>query len=147
MKAESSPNLFLARVAPVWRWLVWTLYVLSWSAALLVPPVIDPGDDQVLRLGLKLFSKFVHVCAYAVLALLTLWLPLRKTYRWLMAGLLIPHALATEFLQYVMALGRTGSWRDFALNLAGIAVGIYVAWRWGPQWAERSAGCEPDPIV
>jgi hypothetical protein len=111
------------------RW-IWLIYVLSWTTALLVPNPAHAGDNENLRLWLFLFAKAVHVSAYAMLAILTGWLRPTGLLRWLLLGFLILHAAGTEYLQYVMDVGRTGCWSDVWLNLMSIGIGIGVSWKW-----------------
>jgi hypothetical protein len=98
---------------------------------LLVPqPIrIHPGQgEEVLRSSLFYFAKTLHVTAYALFALLTCWLRVGGLSRAGLFGFLVLHAGATEYTQYVMAIGRTGSLRDVGLNLAGIGLGAALGW-------------------
>jgi hypothetical protein len=125
----------LDQLTPRWRWLVWDVYVVAWTTALLVPNPVSAGDDSRLRIGLTVFAKAVHVSAYAVLTVLTNWLGVRGAGRWALLAFLSAHTLATEGLQHVMGMGRTGSWRDVALDHVGIALGLALTWKgWrGPK--------------
>src|SRR5438105_413186 len=109
-----------------WRWFLWSAYAIAWTVSLLVPVPVHPGDDPAAREGLFLFSKAVHISAYAVFTALTGWLAVRGRARWLMLGVLSLHALGTEGLQYLMDLGRVGCWSDVGIDHIGIALGL--AW-------------------
>lgn len=118
---------------PAVRWTVWLVCVAAWTVALLVPiPEKPPGLPTNLLLKLIL-AKTLHVSAYAFLAVLSGWLQAPGRFRWLLLGFLTLHAAATEILQWLMAVGRTGSVQDVALDLVGLALGVALSWRW---WRE-----------
>ncbi len=112
------------------RWLIWLAYLAAWSTALLVP-LPDIGRTwTVNHISLKfLFAKAVHVGAYAVLAVLSGWLLVPTRFRWLLMFFLAAHATSTELLQRLVP-GRTGTLTDVGIDLAGIALGCLVSWKW-----------------
>jgi VanZ family protein len=119
----------LGPAAPV-RWLIWAGYVTAWTAALLVPVPVEPDTGLRSPAVLFVFAKFVHLSAYALLAVLTGWLRAPGKYRWLLLAFLPAHAALTEFLQWLLPTGRTGCIQDVLLDLVGISVGMALSWRW-----------------
>ena len=116
------------------RWVIWGLYVLAWTRSLLVENPVDPGPDKELQFQLFLFSKAVHVTAYALFAALSGWLHLPARRRWLLLVFMSLHAFATEFGQQFFKT-RHPSLRDVGLDHAGILLGIMLTWGW---WRSRS---------
>lgn len=134
---------------PAWvRWLAWGLYVPAWTVALLVRNPLKNVPDPQLAYGVFLFSKAVHVSAYAVWASLTGWLRARPVARVVLLLVMLVHAVVTEILQHLLPTGRTGSPGDVALDYAGIVIGIGLTWRWWRQPAGReTAGGDPGPGI
>jgi hypothetical protein len=138
-------SALLAKVGAVpagWRWLVWLVYAGAWTTALLMPvPDVGNwtvGDDKIdLRF---LFSKFVHVSAYALLAALTGWLQVPARYRAPLLFVVMAHATVTELLQNVTP-HRTGCLEDVGIDQFGIALGLLATWRWwtAPEGDRREA--------
>jgi VanZ family protein len=125
-----------ARLYP-WRWPIWTVYVIAWTYALLSPlPETSHWKIPDLELDLEyLFSKSVHISAYAVLAVLTAWLRAPVRYRFLLMFFVMVHPTITELLQYAIEyLGRTGALLDVGFDHLGIALGVFLAWKW---WVEE----------
>jgi VanZ family protein len=134
---------FPTRFGPGFRWLVWLLYSAAWSVALL-SPLPDTGDWSLENISLDLkflFAKAVHVSAYALLAVLSGWLPVPRCRRWLLLVFLSGHAMATEFFQQFVP-GRTGCWFDVGIDHIGIALGLALTWKWWLLPAEE-AGTRP----
>lgn len=84
-------------------------------------------------------DKLEHGTAYV---LMMVWfgglLPLRQ-YAWLVAGLLALGG-GVEIAQWLMALGRTGEWLDFAADAGGVAAGLLLCLlglRHWATWIER----------
>lgn len=123
------------------RWLVWLAYVLVWSRSLLIDNPIDPGGDEELGFHLFLFSKIVHVGAYAVFAALSGWLRPSRRLRWALLLLMSLHAFLTEYCQRYFET-RHPSWRDVALDHCGIAIGIALTWNAWRQ-TRREQTCSP----
>jgi VanZ family protein len=115
--------------SPAFRWAVWTAYALAWTRALLVENPVDPGHDAVLEYQLFLFSKAVHISAYAVFAALSGWLRVRFRYRWLLLVFLSLHAFATEYGQQFFRT-RHPSLRDAGLDHLGMLLGVLLTWKW-----------------
>jgi VanZ family protein len=116
------------------RWLIWLVFVLAWSIALVVP--LKGGSDWVVNdINVKfLFAKSVHIGAYAVLAMLSGWLFVPARFRWMLVFFMAAHATSTELLQQLVP-GRTGTLNDVGLDLIGIGVGFLLSWKW---WSEPS---------
>ncbi len=115
------------------RWFVWMLFLLAWTAALLVPASVHeqlPLGEFVLTRR-ALIAKFVHVLGYVAWAGLTAWLRVGPGWRPALVFFLMAHAAGTEFLQDYVP-GRTGSVGDVLFNHLGIGLGICISWKW---WA------------
>lgn len=131
MGESDAPALWPSRLV---RGLIWLIYFVAWSTALLLPVPVKPGEGLRDPDLLFLFSKSLHVLAYAFFAGLTGWLRPAGRQRWLLIGLLAAHGAATEFLQwYFPELGRYGCVRDVLLDWLGIALGVAVTWNWWRQ--------------
>lgn len=108
------------------RWLVWGVYLLAWSAALLTPhPAMLTNrlfPDPLVR---YLVHKSGHVVAYALLTILSGWLPLNGGWRWLLLACLSLHACGTEYLQNLV--GRSGTLIDVGFNHLGILLGLMAS--------------------
>jgi hypothetical protein len=118
-----------------WRWPIWVVYVLAWTVALLVPMAESAHADTLgLVIDRKfLFAKVVHVSAYVVMAALTGWVRAPLRWRFLLMFFLMGHATATEVLQHVTELGRTGALVDVAFDHLGIGLGMAATWFWWKQ--------------
>lgn len=116
------------------RWLIWGLFTLAWTVSLEVPvPIPEPTPGAVTEMTARLlFSKGVHVAAYAFFTLLSAWPRLPMRYRWLMMFFLMAHATATEVLQEMLHewCGRGGKLSDVAFDQVGILVGFMIGWKW-----------------
>jgi hypothetical protein len=119
--------------AQVWRWSLWSLYVLAWTTALLMPvPVHGHWTVTELEIDLRfLLAKTLHVSAYAVLAGLTGWLQAPLRLRFVLMFFVMGHATLTEVLQYsIECLGRSGELLDVGLDNVGILIGTLLTWKW-----------------
>ncbi len=109
------------------RWSVWwsLLALLTW--ALLSPQ--PPRVAQALLPEEMTFSasKAVHICAYAFLTLLVLWLPATRQQRVALWLVLASHAVLTEVGQTFVP-GRHGSIYDVGINLLGLSLGLVVSY-------------------
>jgi VanZ family protein len=96
--------------------------VLYWAIAMLVVwGELGPGD-----IGLKIWDKFQHFGAYALLAgLLTLSLEARRWWLWGLLGL-IAFGAGLELLQGLV--GRDMSYRDEIANTLGVIAGGSTGW-------------------
>lgn len=110
------------------RQAAWWLAVVVWSAALLTPYPARAGKEVFTPEAGFSLSKTLHVAAYACLTALLPWLGPRGDRRWWPVVFLALHAAATEFLQQWVP-ERTGSLRDVALDLLGIALGLACTWK------------------
>ncbi len=111
------------------RWLLWGGAIVAWTLALLTTRPVHVAQRVVPPPAYFPTVKLSHVGAYAVLAILTAWLPVGRRARWCVLGLLSLHALATEFLQQFVP-ERSPSWRDVGLDHLGLLLGIAAAWYW-----------------
>lgn len=118
----------LGRIGPRWRLALWGLYVAAWTTALLVPVPIKPATAEGVE-RVYWFGKTLHVMAYAVMTGLTGWLPVPRGRRWLFLLFLSAHGCITEYLQWLLDIGRTGCWSDVGLDHLGIALGLAVTFR------------------
>ncbi len=116
------------------RWVIWTVFAIAWTVSLEAPvPVPEPDPDAIVKVTLKvLFTKSVHVAAYAVFAMLSAWPRVPLRYRLLMIFFLMAHATATEMVQEAMHehWGRTGKLSDVAFDQVGILIGLMIGWKW-----------------
>jgi VanZ family protein len=104
--------------------------VILWSIALLRPEPVHAAEATFPEEGTRyLVGKSLHVGAYALLAVLSAWLPVRRRWRWLLLVVLSTHALGTEFFQQFVP-ERTGSWHDVGLDHIGLVWGILLGWKW-----------------
>ena len=111
------------------RWVIWVLYVIAWTKALLTENPVRPGNNPALQYQLFLFSKTVHVTAYALLAALSGWLHVPPRSRWLLLVFMSLHAFLTEFGQHFYET-RHPSLRDVGLDHLGILLGVLLTWSW-----------------
>ncbi len=88
------------------------------------PVTIIPGRRYFV-------AKSIHVCAYALLSLLTGWLQPRYRRRLALLFFLMAHASGTEWVQSNLSY-RTGTVTDVVLDHCGIAAGLLLGWKW---WA------------
>lgn len=114
-------------------WLAWltlvTAVLVGPSLASLVRRQIDTGENEELDLKIFLISKAFHLGAYALLAMLTGWLPAPRWLRVLLLLVLAAHAASTEFLQQFIA-SRNGTFHDVVIDLVGLLLGVALTWNW-----------------
>lgn len=140
------------------RWIIWMIFAALWSLALLAPDpdravralFMPANASQAVRAqwdsDLHYLSKTIHVLAYALFAILSVWVCTRLGARIALLLLVSCHGFATEGLQN-FAIGRHPSLRDVALDHIGIALGLAICW---PLWRRsfvRSRGgtaCDPE---
>jgi VanZ family protein len=111
------------------RWVLWGGVLLIWTLALLTTRSVHVTQEVVPPSAYFPTVKLAHVGAYAVLAVLSAWLPVGRRVRWLLFLFLSLHAVATEFLQQFVP-ERSPSWRDIGLDHLGLLLGMAVAWYW-----------------
>jgi len=119
----------LLRVRPGLRWLIWSVFVVLWTIALLTPKPVEIGQEVLPEEAQFPVGKTLHVGAYAFLVLLSAWLPVSAPGRWLLLLFLSAHACGTEFFQQYVP-GRSGSWEDVGFNHVGLCLGIVLSWKW-----------------
>jgi VanZ family protein len=130
----------------IWRWLVWLVFVVLWTWALLLPNPDEvaralifpatvaveeshPVREELLEILLSfVFSKALHVAGYAALTALSGWLGATWRARWILVAFMSVHAMGTEFLQGYSP-GRHPAWRDVGLDHLGIVMGLALTWR------------------
>jgi VanZ family protein len=104
--------------------------VVLWSVALLRPEPVRVAEKTFPEEGMRYFaSKSLHVGAYAFLAILSGWLPVRRRWRWLLLVGLSLHGMGTEFFQQFVPK-RTASWGDVGFDHIGLVWGILLSWMW-----------------
>jgi VanZ family protein len=108
--------------------------MVAWTVALEVPipePSALPGSEIIVT-NKKLIAKSGHVVIYAVMTVLSAWVPLATRYRWLMMLFLMGHATATELLQAALEeyCHRGGSLADVGYDHLGILLGAVISWKW-----------------
>lgn len=111
------------------RWGLWAAYVTAWTRSLLVENPVGVVNDPDLAYKLFLFSKTVHVTAYALFAALSGWLHVPGRSRWLLLAFMSLHAFLTEYGQRYFTT-RHPSLRDVGLDHAGIVLGVLLTWNW-----------------
>ncbi len=116
------------------RWLIWSVFVVAWSVALEMPfPPSEqlPGGAFIIT-NKVIIAKSAHVAVYALLAILSAWVPTKTRYRWLMMFFLMGHAWGSEMLQEALheICFRGGSLTDVGIDVVGIMVGTAISWRW-----------------
>ena len=108
---------------------IWAGSFAAWTAALLIP-IPSGAVRSVGGAGPSFWiSKVMHVGGYAVLALMTAFLPVRPKLRWVCLAALVLHGGLTEYLQQFVQRGS--SWRDFGLDCLGCVLGTLLA---GARW-------------
>jgi hypothetical protein len=123
-----------------WRWLIWTVFLIAWTIALLFPIQPRTGAaqiDEAIRPYRYAVAKTVHVSAYAVLTILTGWLRVAVRYRFLFVFLLMVHGTVTEMGQHAMAeMGRSerhGDLYDVGYDNLGVLLGLLASWKFWVQ--------------
>jgi len=115
------------------RWIVWSVYVVLWTIALVAPiPAPVTRTFQEVPLVKIALAKSLHFLAYALLAGLSAWLRLSLRGRILLLFFVMFHASATELVQFLVGY-RGGQVIDVVLDQAGILLGLIATWKW---WTE-----------
>src|ERR1043166_1494612 len=65
-----------------WRWLLWTAFVIVWTAALLTTEPVQVAQAMLAPRTIYPTAKLLHVSAYAFLAVLSGWLFVPARWRW-----------------------------------------------------------------
>jgi VanZ family protein len=112
---------------------VWLAYLVLWTAALVTPQPAQASAATLPEEARFPAAKTLHVCAYALLCVLTAWQRfLTPRWRPLVLLALSCHAALTEVIQLYVPL-RHGSLQDVAIDHVGLYLGVVLAWRW---WRE-----------
>jgi VanZ family protein len=143
---EGGPRASAGRRGAGWLWGVWVLYLVVWTAALLRPEPARVNTEVLPERAQFPAAKALHVGSYALLAALACWLPIRPGRRWLLFAVLSAHAFGTEFLQRFVEL-RTGSLTDVAIDHAGLAAGLLLAWRVGAFGKRQTQATEAGSLA
>jgi VanZ family protein len=115
---------------PSWRWLAWGIYVLLLTTALVLPMTAVGNWPVTISPSRKfLLAKTGHVCAYALMTILSGWLRIPIRFRLPLLFFLMAHAAVTEWIQLNLS-NRTGTLDDVVLDHLGIAAGLVLSWKW-----------------
>jgi len=114
------------------RRVVWLVYLLLWTAALVTPQPVHASQATLPEMARFPVAKSLHVAAYALLCVLTGWQRFPVRWRPLLLLALATHAAITEYIQQYVP-ERSGTLSDVLLNHLGLYLGVLLAWRW---WRE-----------
>jgi VanZ family protein len=121
---------------PSWRWLVWGVYVLLFTTALVLPAgAVNQWGGSISPSNKYLIAKAGHFCAYALMTILTGWLGVPIRFRLVLLFFLMAHAGVSEWIQLHFS-NRTGMVDDVVLDHLGIAAGLIVSWKW---WSKKAS--------
>jgi VanZ family protein len=115
------------------RWCVWAVCMVGWTLSLLTPYPVRVGHDVLPAQAAFPVAKGLHLTVYAGLTVLSAWLFVRRSRRWLLLAVLSLHGFLTEYIQTFVP-ARTGCWQDVGLDHIGIAAGFLLSIRW---WLAR----------
>jgi hypothetical protein len=128
----------------VWTWALLVPNPDQWASALILGNEPDSGahdsvGQQILSvLDSYLFSKALHISAYAVLAVLSGWVGCGRI-RWALLAFMSLHALGSEFLQSFEP-SRHPSWDDVGFDHIGIGMGMVLSWKWWTRGFSQKPG-------
>jgi len=115
---------------------IWTALSIV-LVAIVIYGSLAPGGVKIVQ---GIGDKWQHGTTYFVLAAWFAGLAPRRTYPWIVTGLLLL-GLSLELMQYAMAeehmADRVADPRDMAANTAGIIVGMIAAYVGLDTWAVR----------
>lgn len=114
------------RVVGLLVWAAWLGVLVVFTYGLVAPQM--PGAGWIPRELRFAVAKGGHVAGYALLAILTAWLPVPRLVRLPLLAMLVLHAGGTEYAQTFVS-GRFGSWRDVGFDLIGVILGTALTWR------------------
>jgi VanZ family protein len=100
-----------------------------WTFALVTPYPVEVEHAALPAEAGYPTAKLLHITAYALLTILTVFLPLRGGYRWLPVLVLSLHGFGTEYWQTFVPL-RTGCWADVGIDHVGILLGLLFTLKW-----------------
>lgn len=116
-------------VGPRLRWLIWGVFLVVWTAALLRPEPVEVGREVMADEARFSLGKTLHVTAYAGLAVLSAWQQVSAWVRWGLLAFLSAHAMSTEYFQRFVP-PRSGTLLDVGLDHLGLALGVLLSWKW-----------------
>lgn len=112
-------------------WVAWVVVLAVFTYGLLAPEV--PGRGWIPPEWRFAVAKAVHVGGYALLTMLTAWLPVPLAVRLGLLAFLGLHACGTEYVQTFVA-GRSGTLQDIGIDVVGVILGAALTWRrWFPE--------------
>ena len=107
----------------------WWLVLVLFTYGLLRPDTSEGGSGFLTHSQSFWISKSVHLVAFCFLTLVAALIPISSRHRWLLLGLLVAFAPATECLQTFVE-GRHGTITDVVIDLAGVTLGVGLALGW-----------------
>lgn len=122
--------------------LVWGIFVIAWTAALLTPLNFYQESTDFITLAKGLAGKTLHFVAYMTMTILTARLGAAPRCRLLWLFFVMAHAAATELLQEIVP-GRTGAASDVCIDHAGVLLGLLLSWGYWTQGIPGPALQEP----
>ena len=114
-----------ARLVPGLVCLGWAVLLALWTFGLLSQEAPKVASAFLPSNASFYVAKALHVSAYALLACLVCWLPVRWGIRAALLVGLVGHGALTEYLQQYVP-GRTGKPADVGLDTAGVLLGLAV---------------------
>jgi VanZ family protein len=120
---------FVGDMSKTWRWLLWTLFVVVWTTALLTTEPVHVAHAVLAQRAIFPTSKLLHLTAYALMAILSGWLFVRAQWRWLLLVFMSLHAAGTEFFQQFVPERGPSLW-DVGIDHVGIAIGLAISCKW-----------------
>jgi VanZ family protein len=115
-----------------WRWLIWLVVVVLWTA-LLCSPIPEEAEQAVVGVihfsRRELLAKMVHVIGYAFLTSLTGWLRVPWRFRVPLIFAIMAHGTVTEMIQLFIP-SRTGRLTDVGIDNLGVLFGLVISWKW-----------------
>jgi VanZ family protein len=112
-----------------WRWLLWSIFVVVWTTALLTTQPVHVARAILAPPAIFPTAKLLHVSAYALLAVLSGWLLVPPRWRWVLLVFMCFHAFATEFFQQFVPERGPSLW-DVGIDHVGIAIGLTLSCKW-----------------
>jgi VanZ family protein len=105
------------------------LAAFAWAAlAVQLAVLYVPRLPSTVPSGPPGLDKVVHAAIFAVAG--WAWARLWPRWRWLVATAFVAQGLISEFVQWRFLPGRSGDLWDLASDLVGLALGLWLAWRW-----------------
>ena len=122
-------DMLKSGIPKIWRWLMWTVFVLVWTTALLTTEPVHVANTVLAPRVVFPTAKLLHVSAYAFVAVLSGWLIVPARWRWLLLVFMCVHAFGTEFFQQFVPERGPSLW-DVGIDHVGIAVGLTISCKW-----------------